>query len=209
MIPSALGDVRGGLNYLEQQLTQPMKARRKRRGWLLLVGVALSIVIIASIVGISLSFLPQRAATPQAQATSAPTQPQPTSASTQAGPIAASTQAITHGVPHLGGPISDFFGKYGPSDDQITGNSATWITDQREKTHVHTLANASGKITSVIVTSGAPWSDAQTKQYCSQFLPSGAQQFKAASDLTFYHSNAGEIVMQLTLASCTMMLAPQ
>ncbi len=185
--------------YAPQQPTPPIEPRRKRGSWLLLVGVAVFIVIIASIIGNSLRSSSQPTVPPQAQATSAPTQELPT---------AAPTRAVTHGLPKIGGPISDFNGKYGSPDDQGFSNSETWITNQQQRTRIHALADASEKVTSLIVTSGAPWGNVQTKQYCSQFLPPGAQQFNAVSNLTFYHSNAGEIVMQLNPASCTMMLAP-
>jgi len=178
--------------YAPQQPTPPIEPRRKRGSWLLLVGAAVFIVIIASIIGNSLRSSSQPTVPPQAQATSAPTQEVPT---------AAPTRTVTHGLPQIGGPISDFNGKYGSPDDQGSSNSETWITNQQQRTRIHALVDASEKVTSVIVTSGASW-------YCSQFLPPGAQQFNAVNNLTFYHSNAGEIVMQLNPAACTMMLAP-
>jgi hypothetical protein len=124
-------------------------------------------------------------------------------------PTKQSAMNPTHGTPHIGGAISDFYGKYGQPHNQGTGDSETWLIDQQQTTLVNAAPDADEKVTSVIVTTGASWSSNQMKQYCSQFLPSDASQFNSVSDLTDYHSNVGEVVMQISpdAGSCTLNLS--
>lgn len=147
----------------------------------------------------------QAAQQPTIQTTPKPSQqptPKPTVQPTKA-------IAVTHGTPHIGGPISDFYGKYGQSNNQGFGHSETWIVDQQQQTTVNATPNASGEVTGVTVTSGSNWNDSQMQTYCSQFLPSDASEFNSTSNLSDYYSSVGEIVLQLEQASCVIAISGQ
>lgn len=123
-------------------------------------------------------------------------------------PLPTPTQPpATHGTPHIGGPISDFYGKYGQPHNQGIGDSETWIADQQQTVLINASPDANGVAIGMGVTAAADWSDAQTTQYCSQFLPPDASAFNSVGNLTDYHSSVGEIVMQISQASCTLTIS--
>jgi hypothetical protein len=94
-----------------------------------IVGIALLFALCACGGSTRTASSPTPTSTPTATATTAPTiQPTdtPTTVPTNA-PTATSGANVnaTHGTPHLGGPISDFYGKYGT---QIAGSVDTSAT---------------------------------------------------------------------------------
>ncbi len=165
-----------------------------------LAALFLLLIVIAAT---HMTITPTTQATQPTRAISTPTKEKPTSM-----PTSQPTHTIkpTQGTPTIGGPLSDFYGKFGNPTTTGVDNSPTWIVDQDQQTLVNARADAQGRVTAVLVTSGANWSNQQTKQYCSQFLPSDARQFNTVSNLFDYHSNVGDIAMQLEPASCTLTL---
>jgi len=89
---------------------------------------------------------------------------------------------ITHDTPHLGGPISDFVGKYGPPNDHSDTNSYHWqraangptdglIVSPYPGTH-----NAGGIIVASI--NGATWTPSTAEAICAAYAPSDAHTLK-------------------------------
>jgi hypothetical protein len=122
------------------------------------------------------------------QTTSTPTQPTNTSAAPTQPRLSPTKQVgitVTHGTPHLGGPISDFYGKYGR---QITGTvqsgsapngspeeSVGWVTDSNNayflSVHYYTPSHVVDYIDYV---GPSTWSKAQYRDYLiSNFAPAG------------------------------------
>lgn len=118
-------------------------------------------------------------ATPTDAPTATPTpKPKPTQGKT---PV----NSVTHGTPHLGGPISDFYGKYGT---QIMGDvqsgsapngspesSVGWVTDSNNayflSVHYYTPSNIMNYIT---YSGPTDWSKAQYRDFLLTFAPPGA-----------------------------------
>lgn len=139
---------------------------------------------------------------PAAQATQAPTA-QATQAPTQAAttqPTQGGQQTVTHGTPHIGGPKSDFIGKYG----QPTTMNGGWVLDEEQNTIVFANVDASGTVTKVTLVTLASWDMATTKEHCAPFLPPDASQFNDAGNFIDYHSSVGEVVMLLYAGSCVL-----
>ena len=119
--------------------------------------------------------------------------------------------AITHGTPHIGGPISDFYGKYGKPKNAGAGGSQTWIASQSPGIIVNASAT-NGKVDNMNVVGEPSWSRKYTENYCARFLPPDARAFnriKSSSDtLIDYHSASGQIAMTvLDMGSCTLIIA--
>jgi hypothetical protein len=130
----------------------------------------------------------QDAQNQQATATAAPTDTstpalQPTVKPT-AKPTKAANMTITHGTPHLGGPISDFYGKYsshifgtvqsGSAPNGSPEESVGWVTDSNNayflSVHYYTPSNVVNYIDYV---GSSDWSKAQYRDYLLLFAPPG------------------------------------
>jgi len=178
-----------------------MQPPRKRRVWLwVLLGVF--VLAVLGCVGILAA----------SQGTQTGTQPQATTAAGNT-PTAkgTSTVSITHGTPRIGGPISDFYGKYGNPKNEGSSGSQTWIASQSPGIIVNASAT-NGKVDNMNVVGEPSWSRAHTETYCTRFLPPDATSFnriKSSSDtLIDYHSASGQIVMTvLDMGSCTLIIA--
>ena len=179
-----------------------MQPPRKRRVWLwVLLGVF--VLAVLGCVGILAA----------SQGTQTGTQPQATTAAGNT-PTAkgTATMAITHGTPHIGGPISDFYGKYGKPKNAGAGGSQTWIASQSPSIIVNAATDSSGKVNNMNVVGEPSWSRKYTETYCTRFLPPDARAFnriKSSSDtLIDYHSSSGQIAMTvLDMGSCTLIIA--
>ena len=106
--------------------------RRPRRRRLLLVLIALIAVLALCILGITLIVTLSPAQTAAPTATSAPTHgaaatAKPTAQPTHA-PAVSRTIPATHGIPHLGGPLSDFIGAYGQPNGHSSPPSYHFMT---------------------------------------------------------------------------------
>lgn len=143
---------------------------------------------------------PATTQTPQATATTASTRkPTPTPAYNLPG--------ITHGRPHLGGPFSDFVGKYGNPTPQGDANSQNFWIAPDLSIDIAVQRNEQGKVTQLNVLGAASWNMQQTRSYCEQFLPDGAAQFNATDTLVEYHSSAGNVMLALQSTACELSFA--
>jgi hypothetical protein len=219
-------------NHLPDLPTEPVPAvhqpRKRRRPWLLallgLVGLlilCLVIAIIGSIVGLPISPSGHARGAPGAQGA----QPgSPGSAGSSSTPLATQTASptatvppgatpqtgqpgVTYGRPHLGGPFSDFVGKYGPPTNQGDANSQNFWVGTDQTIDINVLTNALGVVTQLDVLGPDAWNAQQAAGYCVQFLPDKAVQFSATATQREYHSSVGTVVLTLQAHSCLLALA--
>lgn len=196
--------------YQQQQYQQPPqylpsmpppKKKSRTRLWLILVAVVLVLAVIIGVASKGQSQNPAPAAQgtqptlatkqPTLQPTTAPTTkptPKPTVQSTQ-------NLAVTHGTPHLGGPISDFIGAYGqPNDHSNPGGYAsqyhfqrdTNTTDVTDGLIVSTSADSKSAVDDISVAAVAQNATYNDPQAGSSFSPSDAK----ARCMTFAPSDA-------------------
>ena len=196
------------------QPMQPQKKPRKpvSRGVKFGCVGAIALLVIIIAIAVAASGNGNNKATPTTQATQPAVHPttQPTKGQPTVKAAFNPNNVPTHGTPHIGGPFSDFYGKYGqPVNQGSIANGETWIVDQNTTTIVNATPDSSGKTINIIVTSGANWSVQQTKQYCEQFLPSDASQFNTSDHITDYHSSVGMIVIQQSQTSCVITIGGQ
>ena len=152
----------------------------------------------------------------QAPATTAPT-PIPATPTTDITPTPTQvTQfAATHGKPHIGGPFSDFVGKYGQPIGQGSGNSYNFQSDTPRSDGSlppgpNVTPNAAGMVIGLdIVSDGATTvSFDQARLHCEVWLPSDAVEFNRAPPYIDYHSSVGEIVMMVNdFGDCVLSIA--
>lgn len=217
-------------NHLPDLPTTPVPAiqrpRRGRRPWLLallalagLLILCLVVVALGNIIGWPLSPSGRAqgvAGTPTTQhgspgATGSLPPPQATQTPSAAAPHGASPQAgqpgVTYGRPHLGGPFSDFVGKYGPPSGQGDVDSQNFWVGPDQTIDINVLRNAQGMVTQLDVLGPDSWNAQQAERYCVQFLPDKAVQFSATPAQKEYHSSVGTVVLTLQTSSCVLALA--
>jgi len=205
------------VNALPQSSLPPQRAieskpltpaqRKRALTFILSFTGATMLVILIAIIAFAVSLSKQPSSSNTQQATTSTATSQSTTAPTTQPTTASSANGVTNGTPHIGGPMSDFYGKYGQPNNQGIGTSETWIVDQQQTVLVNATPDANAQVAGVSVTTGANWSNTQMQQYCSQFLPADASAFNSVSDLTDYHSSIGEVVMQLGASMCVLSLA--
>lgn len=223
-------------NHFSDMPTTPMPvarpSRRRRRPWLValvIVGILLVIGIGAGVLGnvMGLHLIPGSKAR-QAQATGTATSPQAGQLTSAASPTESPTRSttpsshtapgatptpnpalpsVTHNRPHLGGPFSDFIGKYGTPSNQGDGSSQNFWTGSDQSIDINVTRNEQGKVTLLNILGSASWSAQQTQNYCAQFLPDGAAQVSASGNQIEYQSSAGKIVLTLQAPSCSLSFA--
>lgn len=188
--------------YNQPTFGQPQKPPKKsrRRLWIILAIIGGVLALSCTICGIVGAMNPQPTQAPAVAAdtpTQAPTAtpsptPSPTATPTPKPrptatpkPKPAQGPAITHGTPHLGGPVSDFYGKYGtdvgPAGVQTNSDgtsSVGWCVDSHNADICYTtLVHYSGSshLVNYINYSGpSSWSKAQYRDYLiSTFAPPG------------------------------------
>lgn len=219
--------------FPDQQPTIPIAAikplYKRRKFWL----SAMAIVGVLLLLGLAASMLvgqttglahPQTSSVPQT--TSAPTAtqngqsastPTPTTQA-RATSTATSTRkptptpvynlpSVTHGRPRLGGPFSDFVGKYGTPTPQGDASSQNFWDGPDQSITISVQRNEQGKVTQINILGAPSWNVQQTQNYCVQFLPDGALQFNATNNQVEYHSSAGDVVLDLQPTSCSLSLA--
>ncbi len=108
------------------------------------------------------------------------------------------------GPPYVGGPYTNFTHTYGQPFN-VNG----WFYGNSKQTLIFAVTVSGGIVTMVsVLQSPDGTTDAQTMKECEVFLPSGASEFNAISDLTDYHSSVGEIVIQNAgQGTCTISLS--
>jgi hypothetical protein len=131
--------------------------------------------------------LPKAIATPTQAVAQAPTStPTPTftAQATTAVPTATATQAsssssVTHGTPRLGGPVSDFVGKYGQPDTGCpTCTSGIYNFQRYQGTQLDYIStmitDANGHVFAFIVSAppNIDWDTATSTAICESFGPS-------------------------------------
>ncbi len=133
--------------------------------------------------------------------------PQPTQQPTAT--TASNGLAATHGIPQVGGPMSDFVGKYGQPISQGDANSQNFYTDNTQTIIVNVRPSGQNQqVTYLSVLGPDSWSDDQTKTSCMQYLPSDAVEYNAVDSLTDYHSSVGMIVLNNAGGgTCTLYMA--
>ena len=178
--------------YPYQSPQQPPPKKSRRRLWLILSIVGGLLVV--SCIGCALlgNLLPSTSAnnpTPVAQASTSTPTPTFTVQATTAAPTATATQPVptathasgstaTHGTPRLGGPLSDFIGKYGQPNDHTSPPL------------YHFLRAANGPADGLIIdvdvvtnlvddiswanTNSTGWTQSDAKVQCMAFGPSDA-----------------------------------
>lgn len=211
--------------------TTPMPAikspRQSRRPWLLAILAVSVLLALGLAVGIVINLsAPSRSRASHAQPGGTVTAVQSgqtpgtnlTTATARAGAtstpnvgVASTPQSgqasTTHGRPHLGGPFSDFVGKYGIPSSQGDANSQEFWVGPDQAIDINVSQNEQGKVTQIQVLGSDTWNEQQTRSYCMQFLPDGATQFSATNNVIKYHSSAGEIDLNLQTTSCSLSFA--
>lgn len=203
--------------------------RRRRKAWLIvlaLVGVALIVGVGAGIVVNILSPSHSQAShTPPANGATATAQSEQNqstgsgasvtmTAGTTSTPSSAPAStpqpgppSITHGRPHLGGPFSDFVGKYGSPGAQGDANGQEFWVGPNQTIDITVGQNEQGKVTQLEVLGSDSWDQQQAKSYCAQFLPDGATQTSSAANLVEYRSSLGQVDLSLQNTSCSLAFA--
>lgn len=209
--------------------------QRRRKPWLiasLIIGVVVLLVIGVSIVGAILRLSPSQTGH-ASNASSTPTALQTGQAANAATPTAKSAQAAststststspavaaptptpeigqpsaTHGRPRLGGPFSDFVGKYGTPGNQGDSSGENFWVGTDQTIDINVARDEQGAVTQLNILGPMSWDTQQAQSYCVQFLPDNAVQFKATSTEIDYHSSAGEVVLTLQAQSCLLSFA--
>ncbi len=146
---------------------------------------------------------------PCSQEGTTPTPETPTAIAT------ATPQAVTHGSPQIGGPLSDFYGKYGkPFLPTGSNGSESWNVSEQPSIAIGAAPNDAGRVTHISVAeidlnTGNLWDIPRMEAYCSQFLPGDVVEYNrlpGPGDLLLldYNSSIGQIVEQLTSGTCTI-----
>lgn len=116
--------------------------------------------------------------------------------------------ASTHGRPRLGGPLTDFVGKYGTPTSEGDANSLNFWTGTNQTIDLNVNGNDQGNIAQIAVLGADTWTATQTQSYCAQFLPDGAVQTSSSASLITYSSSAGTVDLELPSAtSCSLAFA--
>jgi hypothetical protein len=191
-------------NLIMQQ--QPKKSHR--RLWIVLAIIGGVLVLSCTICGVVAAFAPQTQTAVQptqaaATATVAPTAThmliRPTAKPTKTGgPI---VQTITHGKPHLRGPVSDFYGKYGTDigpngvQDSDGTSSVGWFISTNDANGgdvilVH-YSDSSRLVNYISYNGPSSWSKAQYRDYLiANFAPAGTATDNAAN--SWWASTGGD-----------------
>ncbi len=119
-------------------------------------------------------------------------------------PTHASGFPATHGTPLIGGPFSDYVGKYGQPIGQGQPGSYNFQSDTPRPDGSLPLGpnvtpNTSGEVVglTIIADSTDTISFTQAQRNCEKWLPDDAVVFNIAAPYVDYHSSVGEIVMML------------
>lgn len=110
----------------------------------------------------------------------------------------------TYGRPHLGGPFSDFVGKYGPPDQQGETNSQNFWVGPEQTMVLNLSSNAQGDVTQLNAFGPPSWNAQQAKAYCTQFLPDQATPLQTTATHIMYQSSSGEVMLTVQEQSCTL-----
>lgn len=141
----------------------------------LLAQITIAVVVVSFVgsAGISAAYdtiTSQTGTTPTQSA--APTKAPEVATKTVLKPTAVPTerpaQTPTHGRPHLWGPVSDFLGKYGPSNNAQTG-SASWLLSDTNILLIH--FDAKGTVNYINYSGPDGWSKEQYKSFLLTFAP--------------------------------------
>jgi hypothetical protein len=173
----------------------PKKELWYRQTW----AIVLFALLILGLCGGGVIMMMTHASKPNSNTTSTVlTQKSNTTPAKQTKVTATATNVVTatHGTPHIGGPMSDFIGKYGQPVSQGTGNTENFYADSARTILVNvTPQGPNQQIQGVNVQGQTSWSIDQAKAFCTQFLPSDAVAFNAKDNYANYHSSVGEIVL--------------
>jgi hypothetical protein len=161
---------------------------------LLMCACCSSLVVLGAVVGGN-----NQSGTQTGQATSTAKLPTPTSTTTAISPTSTATAIPTPtrtpapaGYPHVGGPFSDFVAAYG--QPVPNGSSSNFFTDKAQTIAI-SVDQTNGIVTGMDIVGPTSWTNQQTFDYCTQFLPHGAVEYNSVGQYTDYHSSAGDVVI--------------
>jgi hypothetical protein len=167
-------------------------------GQKIVVVALISIIVLAIISGLVVIGLK---AFPASQANSPVGGRPPTSL-----PIARPTTAPIN-PPRLGATLATFTTAYGPvifTDD--TGADNFWV--DKAKTILVTAVFKNGTASTIGILGPPSWSNSESLNYCSMFLPAGATQYSQVAEDLDYHSSLGNVVLQnIGEGTCQVFLA--
>jgi len=201
-------------------MAQPPK---KRRTWLWVVLGVLALLILGCVGVVAIATQGAQTSTPRASTNAPVTGSTPAAGNTPTATIAPTATPTmeatamptptpthpakfpaTHGRPHIGGPFSDFVGKYGQPIGQGSGNSYNFQSDTTRPDGSlppgpNVTPNAAGMVIGLDIVSDSTTtvSFAQARLHCEPWLPSDAVEFNSAPPYIDYHSSVGEIVMMV------------
>ena len=197
------------------QYTPPVQPPSKKKmsfGKFLAIGCGgLAVLVVLIIVIVAVAANAGNNSTSTGNTAASATQPaQPTQVAQPTQPPATTTSNSgnvqpTHGTPRIGGPMSDFYGKYGtPHNQGSVAGSETWFLNDQNQTIIGAAPDTNGMVNWLDITNSTSWSNQQMQTYCEQFMPSDASQFNQAGSFIDYHSSIGEIVLLLGPQSCVL-----
>lgn len=208
-------------------IAKPLKKRPKTKLWLL---GALIAVILALVLGIGIGNMLLKSPTGNSHAQRATSTSialqhgQPTSTVTVTSSQATATAivggththnptpivgapSVTHGRPHLGGPFSDFVGKYGTPASQGDGSGEDFWVGTDQSIDINASRNEQGEVIQLDVLGPLSWTTQQATSYCTQFLPDGAVQSSATATQVDYRTSAGNVELTLQTHSCLLVFS--
>lgn len=208
-------------------IAKPLRKRPKTRLWLL---GALIAVILALVLGVGIGGMFHKSPTGNSHAQGATStsialqHSQPTSTVTVTSSQATATAIVggthphnptpivgspsaTHGRPHLGGPFSDFVGKYGIPTNQGDGSSEDFWVGTDQSVDINVSRNEQGEVTQLNVLGPLSWTTQQATSYCTQFLPDNAVQSNATATQVDYHTSVGNVELTLQTHSCLLVFS--
>jgi hypothetical protein len=106
---------------------------------------------------------------------------------------------------YVGGPYANFVAHYGPPFRQGGGGSVDFYVESTHRVVVN-VAPAGGIVTHVGVQGPASWPNQAILDYCDQFLPADATEFRVAGSDTYYHSQVGVVALDFVGAGVCLVL---
>lgn len=187
-------------------------------GALILCSCCSALIVLGAVIG---SSLPEDTATGQntsqtavathATATAPRTSPPtatlpatlpPTAASIPQQPTATTVPTAASGPPRVGSSLSDIVAAYGQPFSYGIGNSPNFYADSAQTIIVNVTVSG-GTVTQVNVLGPTDWTDQQTFEYCTTFLPSDATAYNSVGHYTDFHSSIGDLVIEnLGMGTC-------
>lgn len=117
----------------------------------------------------------------------------------------ASQPPVTHGTPHLRGPLSDFFGKYGKAIGVNPATDPFWSLDQNGDLTLGARDMTGQGVEYIAITTPDTWSQQRVLNYCLMFAPPdyvALPQPAGITGLVTYDSPSGKFAVHFQTGSC-------